>query len=101
MTKTKQEKKRKENTTEAKQITARKPKGNKRKRKRKIQTILQLPGIEPATPPTPATQGHTSHLLSTISNLPVHTYLQAYPHSSPSTNPSLILYTLLFYETSS
>jgi hypothetical protein len=30
-----------------------------------------------------------------------HTRIQDYTHSSPLTNPSLTLYTLLFYETSS
>jgi hypothetical protein len=69
-----EKRKEKEKTTEVKQITARKPKGNKRKRKN--QTSLHLLGIEPATHLThlnPATPLHSLphlHLPSTIYHLP-------------------------------
>jgi hypothetical protein len=55
-----------------------------------------------------ATHCHTSHLASPTSplpsptsHIPTHAHLQAYAQSSHSTNISLTLYILLFYETSS
>jgi hypothetical protein len=117
-----------EKTTEAKQITARNPKGNKgkkKKEKRKNQTsnikhhFTLLAGNRTCHPSHPSHPNNTrpptathpiSHLSSTTSHFPSpisnlqpptskHIRTSRLTHTHPLKNPSLTLSTLLFYET--